>query len=319
MALLIREAEVSALLTMDESIAAVREILLLQGRGPLAEQPRRRVRTSGAILAAMFAEHPARRLLGGKVYVSTASGTRFLVQVFDAQKGRLVALVEGNRLGQLRTGAASGVAADVLARKDARSIGMIGAGYQAETQLEAVSRVRHLQRATVYARDPQKLAAFCRRMQERLGLEVVPAARPEDAVHGHEIVVTATTAKEPVLFGKDIEPGQHICAVGSNRSTDRELDDRAVQRVALVAVDSRETAALEAGDLGSLRARGEIDIQELPTLGEIVAGVRPGRRHPDDVTLFLSQGIAAWDLAVAAVVIDKARAQGVGQEVDFLP
>ena len=319
MARLIREAEVDALLTMDEAIAAVRELAKVQGEVGLQEEPRRRLRTSGAILSDLFAGHPALGLIGGKVYVvAKEGGVRFLVQVFSERNGSLLGLIEGNRLGQLRTGAASAVATDALANPDASRFGMVGAGYQAETQLEAIARVRRLKVAQVYARNPDRLEDFCRRMSERIGLDVTPAASIDEAVAGKDIVVTATSAHEPVLFGRQIEAGQHINAVGSNRLHERELDGPAVLRAAVVVVDSRPTAKAEAGDLTPLAARGEIDAEELPNLGEVVAGKRPGRRHPDDVTLFLSQGIAAWDLAVAAVVLRRAEAEGVGQEVDLL-
>ena len=319
MARLIREAEVDALLTMDEAIAAVRELAKVQGEVGLQEEPRRRLRTSGAILSDLFAGHPGHGLIGGKVYVvAKEGGVRFLVQVFSERNGSLLGLIEGNRLGQLRTGAASAVATDALANPDASRFGMVGAGYQAETQLEAIARVRRLKVAQVYARNRERLEDFCRRMSERIGLDVTPAASIDEAVAGKDIVVTATSAHEPVLFGRQIEPGQHINAVGSNRLHERELDGPAVLRAAVVVVDSRPTAKAEAGDLTPLAARGEIDAEELPNLGEVVAGKRPGRRHPDDVTLFLSQGIAAWDLAVAAVVLRRAEAEGVGQEVDLL-
>lgn len=319
MARLLREAEVDALLTMDDAIAAVRELSLAQGETGLQEEPRRRLRTGGAILSDLFAEHPTLSLIGGKVYVvSKQGGVRFLVQIFSQQDGRLLGLIEGDRLGQLRTGAASAVATDVLANPDATRLGMIGAGYQAESQLEAIARVRPLAEALVYARDRERLEAFCRRMGERTGVPVKPAATAAQAVEGRDIVVTATSAREPVLFGHMIEPGQHINAIGSNRLHERELDGPAVLRAAAVVVDSRATAKAEAGDLSPLSARGEIDVEELPNLGEVLTGRRTGRRHRDDVTLFLSQGIAAWDLAVGAVVLRRAEAQGVGQEVDFL-
>ncbi len=319
MARLIREAEVDRLLTMDDAIAAVRELSLAQGQKGLQEEPRRRLRADGAILSDLFAEHPTLGLIGGKVYVVSKQGDiRFLVQIFSQQDGRLLGLIEGNRLGQLRTGAASAVATDVLANPDACRFGMIGAGYQAETQLEAVAKVRPLEDALVYARDRERLEDFCRRMSASTGVPVKPALSVAQAVEGRDIVVTATSAREPVLFGHLLEPGQHINAIGSNRPHERELDGPAVLRAAAVVVDSRPTAKVEAGELTPLSARGEIDVEELPNLGEVLAGKRTGRRHRDDVTLFLSQGIAAWDLAVGAVVLRRAEALGVGQEVDFL-
>lgn len=319
MARLIREAEVDALLTMDEAIAAVRELAKVQGEVGLQEEPRRRLRTSGAILSDLFAGHPALGLIGGKVYVvAKEGGVRFLVQVFSERNGSLLGLIEGNRLGQLRTGAASAVATDALANPDASRFGMVGAGYQAETQLEAIARVRPLARATVYARNRERLEAFCRRMEERIGVPVAPAASARDCVVGQDVIVTITGAKETVLFGRDLSPGQHVNAAGSNRAHDREIDDEAVLQAKVVAVDSRATAEIEAGDVIPLLQRGALRLEDLATLGEVQQGVRTGRQREDDITLFLSQGIAALDLAAGAVVFDKARALGRGQEVDFL-
>ncbi len=319
MALLIREAEVHTLLTVDDAIAAVREVLEAQGAGSLSEQPRRRVAGQDAVLSGLFATHPGRSLIGGKVYVASKSGgIGFMIPIWDQRSARLLALIEGDRLGQLRTGAMSAVAADLLARKDATRLGMIGAGYQAETQLEAIARVRRLEKVTVYARSRDRLEAFCRRMSQQAGVPVVPAASALECVQGQDVVVTITGAKETVLFGKDLEPGQHINAAGSNRAHDREIDDEAVRRASVVAVDSRATAEIEAGDVIPLLARGELQLQDLPELGEIYTGKRQGRRGDQDITLFLSQGIAALDVATGAIVLEKARAAGMGQEVDFL-
>lgn len=320
MALLIRERDVEALLTMEDAIGAVREVLLEQGRDGAHEQPRRRVHGHDAVLSGLFAEYAGRHLIGGKVYVvGKAGGARFLVALWNQLDGTLLALIEGDRLGQIRTGAASAVATDVLARADATRLGMIGAGYQAQTQLEAIARVRKLERATVYARSRDKLEAFCRLMEGRLSLPVVPAATPQEAIVGQDIVVTITWAtKQPVLLGRDLQPGQHVNAVGSNRTADRELDDDAILRAQVVAVDSRATAEIEAGDVMPLLQRGAIRAEDLPTLGELLAGRHPGRRDERDITLFLSQGIAALDLAAGAVVLEKAKAAGIGQEVDFL-
>ncbi len=319
MALLIRESEVRALLTIDDAIAAVREVLTAQGQGTLSEQPRRRVVGEEAVLSGMFANHPARHLIGGKVYVaSKTGGVRFLVTIWDERSAKLLALIEGDALGQIRTGAISAVATDLMARKDATHLGMIGAGHQAETQFAAIARVRPLERAVVYARRRDRLEEFCRRMAERTGVDVVPADDPRDCVVGQDIVVAITGAKETVVFGKDLSPGQHINAAGSNRAHDREVDDEAVLRASVVAVDSRATAEIEAGDVIPLLERGRLHLADLPELGEIQTGRRPGRQNDQDITLFLSQGIAALDVAAGAVLLEKARAAGVGQEVEFL-
>lgn len=303
---------------MTDAIAAVREVFASQGAEGFDEQPRRRVHGDGVTLSALFAHHPRASLIGGKVYVSTRAGTRFAVLLHDARTGRALALIEADRLGQVRTGAASAVATDLLARRDARTLGMIGSGYQARTQLEAIAQVRDLERVQVYSRRAEPLQAFCREMAERIGTRVEPAATARAAVSDKDIVVTVTPAAEPVLHAVDIRPGQHINAAGSNRPGNRELGEEVVMRCSVIAVDSRATALLEAGDLLPLLADGRLAEDALVPLGAIAAGGHPGRTSAEEITLFCSQGIAALDLAAGFIVYQKALQAGRGQEVDFL-
>lgn len=303
---------------MDDAISAVREVFELQGSIGFSEQPRRRVQGSGVTLSALFAHHPSAQLIGGKVYVSTRSGTRFSVLLHDAASGRALALIEADRLGQVRTGAASAIATELLSRPGASALGMIGAGYQAMTQLEAISRVRSLQRVRVYSRTRSRLEAFCKEMSEQLSIAVEPAQSAHEAVHAADIVVTITPSDVPVLHAQDLTPGQHVNAAGSNRAGHRELSEDAIMRCGLISVDSPATALLEAGDLLPLLAEGTLSEGSLVPLGEVLTGRHPGRSGEEEITLFCSQGIAAFDLAAGAVVYRKALESGRGQEVDFL-
>lgn len=303
---------------MDDAIAAVRAVFELQGSEGFSEEPRRRVHGSGVTLSALFAHHPSAQIIGGKIYVSTRSATRFSVLLHDAGSGRALALIEGDRLGQVRTGAASAVATDLLSRRDAATLGMIGAGYQARTQLEAISRVRRLERVRVYSRTRAHLESFCKEMSDALSIAVEPAGSAHDAVRGADILVTITPTESPVLHRDDLTPGQHINAAGSNRAGHREVDAEAIMRCGLVTVDSRATALLEAGDLLPLVAEGKLSEESLIPLGDVLTGRHPGRSGDDEITLFCSQGIAALDLAAGSVVYRRALETGRGQEVDFL-
>ncbi|HLJ56100.1 MAG TPA: ornithine cyclodeaminase family protein, partial [Chthonomonadaceae bacterium] len=234
----------------------------------------------------------------------------------DARTGELLALIEADRMGQIRTGAATGVATACLAadRRGLR-VGIYGAGWQAQSQLEAVCAVRAIVGVRVYSRTAEKRDAFCRDMTARLGVPVEPAERPEDAAAGAEIVITATTAREPVLRGEWLMPGAHVNAVGGNLLMKREIDDAVIARSGLIVVDSIEQARVEAGDLLAPFERGLFRWEQVRELYEIVAGSHPGRMAEDQITLFKSIGIALEDVAVAARIYRNAIEQGAGSRV----
>ena len=217
-------------------------------------------------------------------------------------------MIEADRLGQLRTGAASGVAALHLARDGASSIGLIGCGWQAESQLAAIrSAVPTLDRAVAWCRTPDRLAGFC----EKTAAE--PAESAQDAA-ACDVVVTATTAKDPVLRGEWLAEGALVCAIGANDPSARELDNRVLERASFVCCDSIAQAKLESGDLIEPIATGTLDWLEVHELHEVVAGETSGRAGPRDIVLFKSNGIAAWDVAIGVEAVARARAAGVGRD-----
>jgi ornithine cyclodeaminase len=260
---------------------------------------------------------PSAGIFGYKAYTSSREGVRFLVYGFSAERGALDVVVEANRLGMMRTGAAGGVAAKWLAREDAKVAGIFGSGWQAEGQLEALAAVRKLERVKVFSRTAEKVAKFCDRMRQKLSLDVVPAASPEDAVKGSDIVVTITTSATPVFDGEWLAPGTHVNAAGSNSLLRQEIDETTVRRASPVVVDSRPSAMKEAGDLLPALEKGRLHVGMLTELGEVIAGLRPGRRQASDITLFESQGMAMQDLIIAAELAKLARARGLGEEVDL--
>jgi alanine dehydrogenase len=316
MTLLLSEADVRALLTMPLAVEAVEESLRLQGNGKLSLHPRRRLKLPDhALLHYMAAGDPVHGYIAMKLYTSVRGAVRFVVPLFRSTTGEMAALIEADALGQIRTGAATGVATKALANSNARTAGVIGTGYQARTQLEAVAHVRKLERVRAFGRYPDRREQFCREMTSRIGVEVTPAGSSEEAVRGAEIVITATTTQQTVLDGAWLSPGTHINAIGANYAQKRELDDAAVSRADVIAVDSLEQAKMEAGDL--IQAFGD-DSQRWDTvreLSEIVAGKIPGRTGAKQITLFKSVGIATWDLAVAVRVYEMAVAQGLGKSI----
>ena len=226
-------------------------------------------------------------------------------------------MTEADYMGQLRTGAASGVATKYLARRDARVAAVIGTGGQAKTQLEAIALVRKLESARAYGRDAAKREKFCAEMSARLGIPVRPCTSAAEAVRGADIISTATTASQPVVSGADLSPGVHINAIGANHAHKRELDDEAVASADIIVVDSVEQSRQEAGDLIIAFHGDEICWTGVKKLSEIVAGKATGRTSDTEVTLFKSNGIASWDLAVAMKVYAAAREKKLGRQLPF--
>jgi len=315
MALLLRESDVERLLTMRDTLELVERVHREYSTGKAIDVPRERTRVPKAGLHILQGAVPSAGVLGYKAYTSSREGTRFLVYAFSAERGSLEGIVEADRLGMMRTGAAGGVAAKWLARPDAKVAGVFGAGWQAEGQIEALGLVRDLERVKVWSRTADKLAKFCARMREKLSLEVVPAASPADAVTGSDIVVTITTSATPVFSGELVTPGMHINAAGSNSLLRQEIDEATVRKCDPIVVDSRPSALKEAGDLLPLLEKGRTHGGAFTELGEVIAGTRPGRTSSEQITLFESQGMAIQDLVIASHLLGLARAQGAGTEV----
>jgi alanine dehydrogenase len=316
MTLLLTEADVRSLLTMPIALEVVEDSLRRQGNGELVLQPRRRIKLpDNALLHYMAAGDSSRGYIGMKIYTVTRGGARFVVPLFRSTTGEMAALIEADALGQIRTGAATGVATKYLANPGARAAATIGTGYQARTQLEAVASVRRLERVRAFGRDPQRRENFCREMSARIGVAVEPAGSGEEAVKGADIVITATSATEVVLTGAQVAPGMHINAMGANWPQKRELDATAVARAQKIVVDSIEQSKMEAGDLIQAFGEDQSRWNAVRELAQIVAGKEPGRTSPDQITLFKSNGIATWDLAAAVRVYEMAVARGMGKQI----
>jgi ornithine cyclodeaminase/alanine dehydrogenase-like protein (mu-crystallin family) len=260
--------------------------------------PRYRVRLDGGALAVMSAVDRGRGLACVKTYAAREEGASFVVVLFDGSETR--AVIEADRLGQLRTGAASAVAAKYLAVPDARALGVIGCGLQARTQVACIRQaVPQIEEVVAFCRNEQRLAEFCR----EVGAEPGESHRDPAAA---DIVVTITTSRDPVLRGEWLRPGALVCAAGANRPQARELDNAVLERASFVCCDSLADAKLESGDLIEPVEQGVLDWLEVHELQEVVAGGLPGRQADDDIVVFKSNGLAAWDLAVAARAVELA-------------
>jgi ornithine cyclodeaminase/alanine dehydrogenase-like protein (mu-crystallin family) len=316
MTLHINEAEVRSVLTMTMAMEAVEEISRKEAEGAVVVHPRRRFELpKGGFFHYMAAADFQAGYVAMKQYTYMRGKMRFLVPLYEIASGDLLALIEADYMGQLRTGAASGVATKYLARPDARVAAIIGTGGQARTQLEAVAAARKLESVRAYGRDPERREKFSKEMTQRLGVRVTPVGSAGEAVRGADIVSTATTASQPVVHGADLAPGMHINAIGANHAHKRETDDAAVDKAGVIVVDSIEQSRLEAGDLILSFKGDESRWSEVKKLSEVVAEKTNGRTSETEITLFKSNGIASWDLAVAVKVYAMARERKLGREL----
>jgi ornithine cyclodeaminase len=284
------------------------------GNGESMNAPRQRVRTGTAMLHVLPAASGSAHALGLKAYTTGPQGAKFWLLLF-AGNGELLALMQADHLGQIRTGAASGVATRHMSRPQSRSVGIIGTGYQARTQLEAVCAVRPIERVRAWGRTRERLEAFCREMSEKLARPVEPAPSARAAVDGADIVVTITSASQPVVEGAWLSRGTHVNAAGSNRASAREIDGETVARAGIIAVEDVAQAKVESGDLRLAVDEGRFRWERAVTLGAILAGKTPGRTSDDQITLFESLGIGLWDVVAAAHVYQVAVERGFGTEL----
>lgn len=312
MTLFISEQEVDSLLDMPAAIDAVEDVIRWQGEGKAGVLPRRRLEQSGVVMHVLAGAVEPLGRAGLKTYTS---GANMIVNLFDMETGELLAVIEAGRLGQIRTGAATGVSVRHLSRPDANTLGLIGTGYQAETQLEAVAEVANLNTVKVYSRQPENRANFIAKMSPGLDCRIIEAKSAEDAGEGSDIVVTATNALEPVLPARCLAPGVHVAAMGGNRLTIQEIETDALGMFNLIAVDDLKQAKIESADLIAGVDNGHFDWGDLVLLGAILAGTCAGRIDGDQRTLFKSLGIGTWDVAVADLVFKRAVADGLGRRI----
>lgn len=316
MAILLRESDVEKMATIEMAIDAVEQAFRLQGEQKADTSPRRRCRVDHGMLNVMSASLPTIGYAGLKSYTSVAGVTRFVVLLYKGD-GQLAAVIEADKLGQMRTGAASAVATKYMARPEASGLGIFGTGLQARAQVQAICRVRPIKTVLAYSRDAAKRERFCKEMSGLIGVTVSPAASPEEVVQDMDVVVTATTAKEPLFKAEWLAKGTHINAIGANFLARQEIDVETVSRAACVVVDSSEQARLECGDLVRAAEAEKFYWEDARELGLVVTGEFPGREDAGEITLFESQGVALEDVALAAKVYEQAAKAGIGERLPF--
>jgi ornithine cyclodeaminase/alanine dehydrogenase-like protein (mu-crystallin family) len=313
--LYLTEAEVARVLTMDLALDAVATAFRKLALDEAVNVPRQRCQTDQVTLHILPAAAKTLGVIGYKAYTVSKSAARFHVTLFDGKTGEMTTILEADLLGQFRTGAASGVATKKLARADASTVGCLGTGKQARTQILAVCKVRPVKTVHVHGRDAERRKAFALEMAKETGVEVVPVEKGADAVRGQDIVITATSAREPVLFGEWVTPGQHLNLIGSNFLVKAEADVEVFRRANVVTVDSKDQAKLEAGDFVAALNAGVLHWIGIHDFAPVLVGKYPGRESPEDVTVFKSLGLGIEDIALAAKVVELAKKQGLGREI----
>ncbi len=306
------ESQVRDILTMSDAITAVEAGLRKLSLEEAFNIPRSRCQTDLAMLHMLPAAGKTLGVLGYKAYVTGKAGARFHVTIYDAKTGEMTGLLQADHLGAIRTGAASAVATKVLARGDAKTLGILGSGKQARTQLLGVAAVRQLTEVKVFSPNAERRQLFVEEMTQQTGLHIVGVNSAEESVRGMDIICTATSAREPVLLGEWLSPGQHLNIIGSNFLTKTEIDLNTIKRADLIAIDSKDQGKIEAGDFVEALNNDVLKWADVAEIGQILARRRVGRETPEQITLFKSLGLGIEDIAVAAKVIAKAKEQGVG-------
>jgi len=279
--------------------------------------PRSRCQTDHAMLHVLPAAYKTMGVIGFKAYVTTKSRQVFHVTIYDGKTGEMLALIQADWLGQMRTGAATAVATKHLARPEAKRAAIIGAGKQARTQLLGVAHARKLDRATVYSPNEANRAKFAEEMSAACPFPVIACASAEDAVREADVICTATTARESVLKGAWLSPGQHVNIAGSNFLAKTEADAEVFKLASIVTIDSKDQGKLEAGDLVPALDAGFLEWYDVVEIGRVVAMRNPGRKSPEEITVFKSLGIGLEDIAVGIKLYEKAKAAGRGTWLDI--
>lgn len=319
MTLFLDEEAVARLVTMDDALRPVKEGFVARGGGAIDNLPRALLHHTAGTVRITAAVVENRGYYGVKVSSSAVFGSNVgrVLSLFEIATGRLCAVIQVFGPGALRTGAVSGVVTRLLARPDADVLALVGTGRQARTQFEAIRRVRPIRQVRVFGREPMRRAAFAE-VLDGDGVDVVCCDTVQDAVQGAQVVVTATSATDPVLEGAWLRPGAHVNAIGANAPSRRELDSEVVARADVIVTDEPDQARYEASDLIHPVAEGVIGWSDVRGVDEILTGAAPGRRSSDQITLFESLGTAVGDVVLAALAYESALDRNVGQRLPDL-
>ncbi len=310
------EDDVRNLVTVKDAIAILEDLFATWSDPSTVNLPRQRARIGNGSFNLMGAAWGPKQLFGLKAYYGGgSSGGRYHVLLYSARDGKLQAMIEADNLGQMRTGAASGLATKLLANPEARTLGVIGTGRQAFMQVAAVCATRPIGSVSVFSPTAEHREMFARRIKRELGISAQAVASAEAAVSDADVVITITKSAAPVLRANWLKSGVHVNVAGANAAVRREVDAETVLRATVRATDQVAQAQLEAGEYRDLVATGRLQWHDVIELGDLVTGKAAGRRGPADITLFKSLGIALEDVAFADLIFRRAIERGTGKSM----
>jgi ornithine cyclodeaminase/alanine dehydrogenase len=317
MTLFLKDEDVAQCVSMDAMLEAIESMQRQYGDGQAHNMTRRKIIAESGMLSVMGGGLFHQGLLGVKTYTVVKGAYSFQVSLYDANTGELLLYTQANRLGQLRTGATTGVAVKHLANPGDATVGIIGTGGQAATQLAAVSKVRGIKKIKAFSRTQDRREEFARRMTDTMGVEVFAAASNEDAVRDCDVVLCIAATMEPVVEGAWLKDGSTVIGAGPTTWRAREVDEDTLKRAGKLIVDSTEQAAIEAGDLCSAVDKGIIQWSKVHELRHVVSGAVTGRDDQGQVVYAKIMGTGVADVAAAKLAYDSAKAQGLGTEMDW--
>ena len=317
MALFLKDEDVAQCVTMDAMLEAIESMQRQYGDGQAHNMTRRKIIADSGMLSVMGGGLFHQGLLGVKTYTVVKGAYSFQVSLYDANTGELLLYTQANRLGQLRTGATTGVAVKYLANPEDVTVGIVGTGGQAPTQLEALSKVRGIKKIKAYSRTQERREEFARRMADTMGVEVSAVTSNEDAVRDCDIVLCIAATMDPVVEAHWLKDGSTLIGAGPTTWRAREVDEAVITRAGKLIVDSTEQAAIEAGDLCSAVDKGIIQWSKVHELRHVVSGAVTGRDSNDQVVYAKIMGTGVADVAAAKLAYDSAKAAGLGTEMDW--
>jgi alanine dehydrogenase len=310
----VTEVEVGRLVTVKDAIEVLAEMFATWGNAGTTNLPRRRARLKEGALNLMGAAYGRKSVYGLKIYAGM-KGAQFHTLLYSSLDGRLKAMIEADLLGQMRTGAATGLATRLMSNPDARTLAVIGSGRQARAQVVAVCAVRPIRHIRVFSPTAEHRQKFARELEKELHIETSDVPSAQACVAQADVVVTITKAAQPVCLARWLGEGVHVNAAGANAADRREIDEDMVLRAAVKATDQVEQAKLEAAEYRDLVAAGKLSWSDVRELGEFVTGKARPRNSQSELTLFKSLGIALEDVAFAVLIYERALAQGVGRPI----
>lgn len=315
MTILLTDDQVMELITIDEVLPVVENMFMQEGKGLVTEAPREKIQAGPSYLAYMGGANNYQERMGMKVYSHCGDNLQFYVILFDSVSGELLLLTRADSLGRLRTAATSAIGAKHLSNSDSNTIGIIGSGYQASAQLEAMCKVRKIEKVLVYSRTKEHCVNFSQEMSTRLGIPVKPCLSSQEAVSDADIVITVTTTDSPVIHHDWLKTGTTVIAPGNARWNAQEIDFKTIQNCDLIAVDTVEGCKTEAGELMAASEKGLFKWEQVSELSSIVSGESSGRLSQEQLILFKFVGMGPLDVVTAQLIYEKAVANKVGTNV----